>query len=45
MEIGKIIQFANAVGAMVVQVQGDNEGLPYIEDVEVFLGKRELIER
>lgn len=44
-EIGKIIQFANAVGAMVVQVQGDNEGLPYIEDVEVFLGKRELIER
>ncbi|QBP41867.1 sugar kinase [Paenisporosarcina antarctica] len=37
--------FANAIGAMVVQVNGDNEGLPYLEDVENFLGKREIIER
>lgn len=41
----KIITIANAVGAMVVQVQGDNEGLPYFEEVEMFLGTRELIER
>ncbi|MGN7477977.1 sugar kinase [Solibacillus silvestris] len=44
-DIEKIMKFANAVGAMVVQVQGDNEGLPYYEEVEIFLGKRELIER
>lgn len=37
--------FANAIGAMVVQVSGDNEGLPYLEDVESFLGKRKQIER
>ncbi|WP_336045731.1 sugar kinase [Solibacillus ferritrahens] len=43
--IEKIMQIANAVGAMVVQVQGDNEGLPYFEEVEMFLGKRDLIER
>ncbi|GEK34809.1 sugar kinase [Kurthia sibirica] len=43
--IDKIMKFANAVGAMVVQVQGDNEGLPYYEDVEVYLGLRENIER
>ncbi|KGR75176.1 sugar kinase [Ureibacillus sinduriensis] len=43
--IEKSITLANAVGAMVVQVEGDNEGLPYLEDVEVFLGTREKIER
>lgn len=43
--VEKSIQLANAVGAMVVQVEGDNEGLPYLEDVEVFLGARENIER
>ncbi|WP_042470821.1 sugar kinase [Bacillus ndiopicus] len=43
--IEKMITLANAVGAMVVQVQGDNEGLPYLEEVEVFLGARENIER
>lgn len=41
----KSIELANAIGAMVVQVAGDNEGLPYLEDVEVFLGERESIER
>lgn len=39
------LSFANAIGAMVVQVHGDNEGLPYLEDVEHFLGQRELIVR
>lgn len=43
--VEKSIHLANAVGAMVVQVEGDNEGLPYLEDVEVFLGTRENIER
>lgn len=43
--VEKSIELANAVGAMVVQVEGDNEGLPYLEDVEVFLGAREMIER
>lgn len=43
--IERIMMVANAVGAMVVQVQGDNEGLPYFEDVEVHLGLRENIER
>nr|WP_106780705.1 sugar kinase [Lysinibacillus timonensis] len=43
--VEKSVQLANAVGAMVVQVEGDNEGLPYLEDVEVFLGARENIER
>ncbi|QBP42618.1 sugar kinase [Paenisporosarcina antarctica] len=39
------LTFANAIGAMVVQVNGDNEGLPYLEEVEQFLGKREIIVR
>ncbi|WP_342048237.1 sugar kinase [Bacillus sp. OTU530] len=43
--IEKSLEFANAIGAMVVQVSGDNEGLPYLEEVESFLGKRETIER
>jgi 2-dehydro-3-deoxygluconokinase len=43
--IEKSLAFANAIGAMVVQVGGDNEGLPYLEEVEVFLGTREMIER
>jgi 2-dehydro-3-deoxygluconokinase len=30
---------------MVVQVHGDNEGLPYLEEVEGFLGEREVVER
>lgn len=39
------LHFANAVGSMVVQVHGDNEGLPYLEEVEAFLGNRHVIER
>lgn len=43
--IEKTLEFANAIGAMVVQVNGDNEGLPYLEEVEGYLGTREIIER
>ena len=43
--IVKRLNFANAVGAMVVQVNGDNEGLPYFEEVEAFLGLKEVIDR
>ena len=39
------LDFANAIGAMVVSVKGDNEGLPELEDVEVFLGRKKVIER
>ncbi|WP_173915496.1 sugar kinase [Halobacillus sp. Marseille-Q1614] len=41
----KILHFANTIGSMVVGVKGDNEGLPYYEEVQVLLGEKELIER
>ncbi|MDQ0243365.1 2-dehydro-3-deoxygluconokinase [Bacillus fengqiuensis] len=41
----KTVHFANTVGAMVVSVRGDNEGLPFYEDVLAFMGEREVIER
>ncbi|MEW9671810.1 sugar kinase [Ammoniphilus sp. 3BR4] len=44
-ELSKALTFANAVGSMVVSVKGDNEGLPLYEDVQAFLGEREVIER
>ena len=43
--IERSLNFANAIGAMVVQVNGDNEGLPYFEEVEAFLGLKDVIER
>ncbi|MNI52094.1 2-dehydro-3-deoxygluconokinase [compost metagenome] len=39
------IRFGNAVGSLVVGVEGDNEGLPYYEDVLVHLGKNKKVER
>ncbi|AWK51792.1 2-keto-3-deoxygluconate kinase [Clostridium beijerinckii] len=39
------IRFGNAVGSLVVGVEGDNEGLPYYDDVLVHLGKSKKIER
>ena len=39
------IAFANAVGSLVVGVEGDNEGLPFYEDVLVHLGKSNKVER
>ncbi|MBM7835500.1 2-dehydro-3-deoxygluconokinase [Clostridium sardiniense] len=39
------LRFANAVGSLVVGVEGDNEGLPYYEDVLVHLGENKVVER
>jgi 2-dehydro-3-deoxygluconokinase len=39
------VRFANAVGSLVVGVEGDNEGLPYYDDVLVHLGKSKKVER
>ncbi|GAA0469772.1 sugar kinase [Alkalibacillus silvisoli] len=41
----KSLNFANMIGSMVVSVKGDNEGLPYLEDVQMSLGEIERIER
>ncbi len=41
----KILHFANTIGSMVVSVKGDNEGLPYLQDVQARLGEVERIER
>ncbi|SDC16713.1 2-dehydro-3-deoxygluconokinase [Paenibacillus sp. UNCCL117] len=41
----KTLTFANLVGSMVVSVAGDNEGLPYYEEVMQKLGVSEFIER
>lgn len=41
----KTLQFANTIGSMVVSVSGDNEGLPYLDEVLVQLGEKEFIER
>ncbi|MBX9971578.1 sugar kinase [Cytobacillus firmus] len=39
------LEFANAVGAIVTTVSGDNEGLPYLEEVLSYLKKEAVIER
>lgn len=39
------LRFANAVGGLVTTVSGDNEGLPYLEDVENYLHDIKVIER
>jgi 2-dehydro-3-deoxygluconokinase len=39
------VRFANAVGSLVVGVEGDNEGLPYYHDVLVHLGQAKKVER
>ncbi|BCB05197.1 sugar kinase [Bacillus sp. KH172YL63] len=41
----KTLHFANIIGSMVVSVTGDNEGLPYLEDVLVHMGEKERVER
>lgn len=41
----RTLEFANIIGSMVVSVIGDNEGLPYYEDVKERLGEIEKIER
>lgn len=39
------LKFANAVGALVTTVSGDNEGLPYYEEVMNFLNNDTMVER
>lgn len=43
--LDKTLTFATTIGSMVVSVTGDNEGLPYLEDVLIQLGEKEFIER
>lgn len=40
--LGQSLSFANAVASYVISVPGDNEGLPYIDDMEVFSGKKRI---
>ena len=41
----QVLEFANAVGALVTTVSGDNEGLPYLKDVHLFIEGKECISR
>jgi len=41
----EILRFANGVGALVTTVSGDNEGLPYLEEVNAFIHNETIIER
>lgn len=41
----KILKFANVIGSMVVEVFGDNEGLPYLEDALNRLEDKRNIDR
>lgn len=43
--LDKTLKFANTIGSMVVSVSGDNEGLPYLDDVLIRLGEKDFIER
>ena len=38
-------QRANAVGAMATLVKGDMEGFPYKDQVEIFMGLKDSIDR
>ncbi|MDN7246150.1 sugar kinase [Planococcus shenhongbingii] len=39
------LEFANGVGALVTTVSGDNEGLPYLQEVKALISKEKIIER
>jgi 2-dehydro-3-deoxygluconokinase len=45
MSIEEKLAFANGVGALVTTVSGDNEGLPYLEEVWPFIQNKTVIER
>lgn len=45
LEPNEALQFANVVGALVVSVSGDNEGLPYLNEVKSFISGTKEIER
>lgn len=44
-EPAKLLTFANGVGALVTTVSGDNEGLPYLDEVNAFISNEDIIER
>lgn len=41
----QLLRFANGVGALVTTVSGDNEGLPYKQEVSAFINEEDVIER
>ncbi|MDC3412055.1 sugar kinase [Aquibacillus sp. 3ASR75-11] len=41
----KILKFANVIGSMVVEVVGDNEGLPYLSEALNKLEDKKIVER
>ncbi|WP_059103021.1 sugar kinase [Shouchella shacheensis] len=43
--LSRMLTFANTIGSMVVSIVGDNEGLPYLEDVQAKTGEIERVER
>ncbi|MET3320152.1 UNVERIFIED_ORG: 2-dehydro-3-deoxygluconokinase [Peribacillus simplex] len=45
LSIEERLEFANGVGALVTTVSGDNEGLPYLEEVWPFIQNEAVIER
>ncbi|MEH6946646.1 sugar kinase [Bacillus sp. JJ634] len=45
LSIEERLAFANGVGALVTTVLGDNEGLPYLEEVRAFIQNEDVIER
>ncbi|PIC74677.1 sugar kinase [Sporosarcina sp. P17b] len=45
LEPNEALRFANGVGALVVSVLGDNEGLPYLNEVQLFTSGTKEIER
>lgn len=45
MDLKEALTYANTVAGHVIGVEGDNEGLPYKEELEVFLGKKKTISR
>lgn len=44
-DLEKTLLYANTIGSMVVGVQGDNEGLPFLEEVQAKLGEKEILDR
>lgn len=41
----ELLTFANGVGALVTTVSGDNEGLPYLEEVSAFVHNEYVVDR
>ncbi|WP_400162050.1 sugar kinase [Brevibacillus sp. TJ4] len=44
-DLQQSLHLANLIGSIVVGVRGDNEGLPYLDEIEVYLGHKKRIER